>query len=215
MNKQSYITIQGWMVQDLHLKGNLLLVYAIIYGFSQDGTGEFCGSITYLAEWLNATRQTVMNTLSELCDRKLLVKSKQIINGVQIVRYKAVIPTSVPEQPKKKQKVEIDCQSIVDDYNRTCTALPKCVKLTESRKKATEARLEEFGEEDMHRIFVKAQASSFLTGKKPGCDFRASFDWLMKPANAVKVLEGNYDDRKGGGPSGRPENAGLYDDFTI
>ena len=69
MNKQSYITIQGWMVQDLHLKGNLLLVYAIIYGFSQDGTGEFCGSITYLAEWLNATRQTVMNTLSELCVR--------------------------------------------------------------------------------------------------------------------------------------------------
>ena len=212
MNKQSYITIQGWMVSDLHLKGNLLLVYAIIYGFSQDGTDEFCGSINYLAEWLNATRQTVMNTISELCDRRLLVKSKQIINGVQIVRYKAVIPTAVPEQPKKKPKVEIDYQSIVDDYNRTCTALPKCVKLTENRKKAIEARLKDFGEEDLHQVFCKAQASHFLTGKNDR-NWNATLDWLLNPQNAAKVLEGNYDN-KGGNNAASYEN-GRFNEFAI
>lgn len=36
MKKGSYLTIQDWMVTDLHLKGNELLAYALIYGFSQD-----------------------------------------------------------------------------------------------------------------------------------------------------------------------------------
>ena len=35
MNADNYINIQGWMRTDLDLKGNELLVYAIIYGFSQ------------------------------------------------------------------------------------------------------------------------------------------------------------------------------------
>ena len=37
----TYITIQGWMRTDLKLSGNELIVYAIIYGFSQNKQGEF------------------------------------------------------------------------------------------------------------------------------------------------------------------------------
>lgn len=214
MKKQNYITIQGWMVSDLHLKGNALLVYAIIYGFSQDGTGEFCGSLNYLSEWMNVTKQTVMNTLGDLVERGLLKKNKQTINGVQIVRYTAVVPEQEVKQIPKPENT-VDWKSVVDDYNQTCTNLPACKKINNSRKEAIKARLKDYSREELHQIFVKAQASLFLTGRKPGCDFRASFDWLMNPTNAAKVFEGNYDDRKGGGPSGNPENAGLYDDFTI
>ena len=35
VNPENYITVQGWMVTDLNLKGNELLIYACIYGFSQ------------------------------------------------------------------------------------------------------------------------------------------------------------------------------------
>ena len=34
--KQSYIVVLDWMVEKYHLKGNELLAYALIYGFSQD-----------------------------------------------------------------------------------------------------------------------------------------------------------------------------------
>ena len=37
VSPDNYVAIQGWMITDLNLKGNDLLIYAVIYGFSQDG----------------------------------------------------------------------------------------------------------------------------------------------------------------------------------
>ena len=37
MKSDNYIVIQGWMVNELNLKGNDLLVFALIYGFTRDG----------------------------------------------------------------------------------------------------------------------------------------------------------------------------------
>ena len=45
----NYITVQGWMVNDLHLKGTELLVYATIFGFSQTEGQRYTGSLQYLA----------------------------------------------------------------------------------------------------------------------------------------------------------------------
>ncbi len=40
--------------------------------------------------------------------------------------------------------------------------------------------------------FERVRASGFLTGKKT--DWSADFDWLVRPTNMAKVLEGKYDD---------------------
>ena len=37
---KNYLNIQGWMVQDLELKGNELLAYALIFGFCQRALGS-------------------------------------------------------------------------------------------------------------------------------------------------------------------------------
>lgn len=89
MKNDNYIVVQGWMVNELHLKGNELLVYAIIYGFSQDGEGRFTGSLQYLADWTNATKQGVMKNLKSLCEKKYICKEEKIINGVKFVKYYA------------------------------------------------------------------------------------------------------------------------------
>lgn len=44
------------------------------------------------------------------------------------------------------------------------------------------------------RYLARIRASAFLRGEGEGT-WRASFDWAVKVANAVKVAEGNYDDR--------------------
>ena len=36
VKNENYLVIQGWMITELKLKGNELLIYAIIYGFSQN-----------------------------------------------------------------------------------------------------------------------------------------------------------------------------------
>ena len=77
----TYITIQGWMRTDLKLSGNELIVYAIIYGFSQKQQGEFTGSAQYLADWVGCTRRTVMTILKKLVEEKFISKTELILNN--------------------------------------------------------------------------------------------------------------------------------------
>lgn len=48
--------------------------------------------------------------------------------------------------------------------------------------------------DDWEKFFIKISKSDFLTGISS--DWKASFDWILKPANVVKILEGNYDNNK-------------------
>lgn len=80
-------------------------------------------------------------------------------------------------------------------YNEICKSFPKCVKLSERRRRAIGARMRAgYTLEDFKKLFEKAEQSEFLKGKN-GRDWRADFDWLLKDANIVKVLEGRYDER--------------------
>ena len=56
------------MVSKLNLRGNNLIIYAIIYGFSQVSGNYYNGSLEYLCEWTNSTRQGVIKNLKELVD---------------------------------------------------------------------------------------------------------------------------------------------------
>lgn len=75
MQHKNYINIQGFMLCDLKLKGNELLIYAIIYGFSQSGDNTFYGSLTYIENMLNISRNTVIKTLKSLIKKKLIKKT--------------------------------------------------------------------------------------------------------------------------------------------
>ena len=87
MNYDDYFVVQARMVVELGLSGNRLLVYALIHGFCKDGNNEFTGSINYLCEWTNLSRNTVMSILKSLVDDKLLNKREYIVNGVKYCAY--------------------------------------------------------------------------------------------------------------------------------
>jgi len=59
--------------------------------------------------------------------------------------------------------------------------------LDPDRKKKLRARLDEYGIEGWRKMIAEAKASAFLTTKFP-----LQFDWVLKPANFRKVIEGNY-----------------------
>ena len=81
ISDRTYITIQGWMRTELKLSGNELIVYAIIYGFSQNKQGEFTGSAQYLADWVGCTRRTVMTILNKLVENNFISKTEIILNN--------------------------------------------------------------------------------------------------------------------------------------
>ena len=88
VKENSFITIQAFMVNDLQLKGNELLIYAIIHGFSQDGESEFTGSLQYLADWTNSTKQGVMKALKSLMEKQLILKNETFQNNLKFCTYK-------------------------------------------------------------------------------------------------------------------------------
>lgn len=76
LKDDSNIQIYGWMATKLKLKGNELLIYAVIYSFSRNdnGNGVFNASISYLQEWTGLTRANVIGCISRLITKNLVVK---------------------------------------------------------------------------------------------------------------------------------------------
>ena len=94
VNDSNFIAIQGWMRTKLNLKGNELLIYALIYGFSQDGESKFKGSRKYIADWCGCSLNTVDRSLGSLVGKGLLAKYPHTdAYGNRLVDYVAIQPT--------------------------------------------------------------------------------------------------------------------------
>ena len=85
---------------------------------------------------------------------------------------------------------------IKDIYNEICVSFPRLTVLSDRRKKAIKARMNTYTIEQFREVFTKAEASDFLKGKN-NRNWQASFDWLITDANMAKVLDGNYDNKRG------------------
>ena len=72
LNSNNYVVIQGWMCNELGLKGNELLIFALIYGFSQDGDTRFYGSRSYMANTFNISLPTVDKAIDNLEEKNLI-----------------------------------------------------------------------------------------------------------------------------------------------
>lgn len=92
MKNENYFVIHGWMRNKLKLKGKELLIYAIIYGFSQVRGTKYTGSLKYLAECIGMSKDTVIRTLKNLEEKKYIKKNQIEINNVLFNEYVAVIP---------------------------------------------------------------------------------------------------------------------------
>ena len=99
--KLGYIVILPWMREELDLKGNELLVYALIHGFSQEAQGCFFGSLDYVAKACGCTTKTAMNTLKELTERGLLRKRVVEENKVRLCQYTAIVGVEKNSEVRK------------------------------------------------------------------------------------------------------------------
>lgn len=68
MKKNGFFIIERFMVDDLKLKGNELIIYGIIYGFSKNNS-SFEGSLNYLAGWIGSSKQTVITVIKSLMNK--------------------------------------------------------------------------------------------------------------------------------------------------
>ncbi len=221
VNRDNYIVIQGFMLTDLNLKGNELILYACIYGFSQSEGQKFTGSLQYLADWTNSTKQGVVKSLKSLVEKGYLEKTDTVINGVKFCEYRVtkfngvcnsvvqgmqqsltggmkqsltnnIALDNIENKKEDKKEKSIDYVAIANAYKEICISFPVIRHLSEARKKAIKARINSgYTQDDFITLFRMAQESDFLKGKNDR-KWSADFDWLIKDSNMAKVLDGKY-----------------------
>lgn len=123
VQENTYLVIQSWMVTDLQLSGNDLLVYAIIYGFSQDRESRFTGSLQYLADWCNATKAGIQKNLKNLIDMGLINKHESFKNNVKFCEY-SCIPYNKVAHPMQQSCINnidnnIDNSNFINEITTT------------------------------------------------------------------------------------------------
>lgn len=106
--------------------------------------------------------------------------------------------------PSRRRNPAVLAESMREIWNGTCGKSLRgsvALKLTPNRISQSYRRLiEDFGGElDQWRAYCQRLAVSSLlsTPARPGphANWRADFDWAIKPTTIVRTLEGNYDDR--------------------
>lgn len=92
----------------------------------------------------------------------------------------------------------LDVNAFVAYFNEQLVAQGAIIKqvktVTVKRRSVIEARARENGKEALKTVADKSASSDFLNGKNDR-GWLATFDWLMRPNNFVKVLEGNFDNK--------------------
>ena len=122
-------------------------------------------------------------------------KCNQVQENVPDIQSNPILSESlsVSESETEAADGKPSCQHVVDMYHSICISFPSVRSLSDARKKAIKARLKNYTLDDFKTVFENAEASSFLKGADGG--WKASFDWLIKEANMLKVMEGNYVDK--------------------
>ena len=115
---------------------------------------------------------------------KEIEKEKDIEKDIEI----EVSTTKVALIPK-----HLEC--IVIAWNNLNLSTIKSIQNT--RLKLLNARIKDYGIDGVLQAINNIKESSFLKGQN-NKNWTITFDWLIKPSNFIKVLEGNYTDKEDG-----------------
>ena len=170
-----YITIQQEMRDDLGLKGNELIVFAFINGYSQEGQGCYYGSLANLQRVCGiASRQTAIDVLKSLQAKGYIAKTEHVINGMRMVSYSVCtkIGQGVQEMDNgclengHNNKRDININSL---YNKGAVRFQK-PSLDDIRAYC----ISRSNQVDPEQFFNFYESKGWVVGKTPMKDWRAA-----------------------------------------
>lgn len=89
MKDGDYINILAPMKSKLKLKGNALMLFALIHGYSKDGKNTCRVSLSYMAEWLDTDKAAVSKLINRLAKAGYINKLEYYSGGVKCFEYTA------------------------------------------------------------------------------------------------------------------------------
>lgn len=171
----------------------------------------------------NVTDNVTSHVTSRVTEREVTKQNKNK-NIYNISSNEDIVETSekTSEVPDRKSE-RLSYDEIMKDFHATCPDLPGIRALNDARKTKIRSLVKELDklkifpgvepEKKLHVIFQAAQNSDFLSGRSGkwnGC----SFDWLINKTNALKVLEGQYQNKGGVSNAGRTDQRHNQEDVS-
>lgn len=226
MKSDNYVVIQGWMCNELNLKGTDLLVYALIYGVSQDGKSKFSAGRTYIADTFNISLPTVDRALQNLVDQNLIIK-ESCRNQSETDKYFANISskeTLVPQNISSKETLpdnkyissntrdntqqslftDINNKEVLEVRNKGQKFVDDYNAICKSLPKCQ--RLTPRRSKGISNLLKKYSYGDILEvfNKLEASDFctgqvngwRADIDFILREDKFISVLEGKYDNKE-------------------
>lgn len=162
------IKIWNWMVKDLKLKDRELLIYAIIYNFSNINENRFYkGGINYLTKWCSCTNRKVEISLKNLIERNLITKVESVKDKKKYIQYYTNIINFEELKEQEKQQIEQEVKEEVEEL------------YVPSFKKPTLKEIEEYCIERKNGIVAQSfydfyESKNWFVGKSKMKDWKAS-----------------------------------------
>ena len=173
----------------------------------------------------NMTDNVTSHVTSRVTEREVTKQNKNKNKNIyNISSNEDIVETSekTSEVPDRKSE-RLSYDEIMKDFHATCPDLPGIRALNDARKTKIRSLVKELDklkifpgvepEKKLHVIFQAAQNSDFLSGRSGkwnGC----SFDWLINKTNALKVLEGQYQNKGGVSNAGRTDQRHDQEDVS-
>lgn len=173
----------------------------------------------------NVTDNVTSHVTSRVTEREVTKQNKNKNKNIyNISSNEDIVETSekTSEVPDRKSE-RLSYDEIMKDFRATCPDLPGIRALNDARKTKIRSLVKELDklkifpgvepEKKLHVIFQAAQNSDFLSGRSGkwnGC----SFDWLINKTNALKVLEGQYQNKGGVSNAGRTDQRHNQEDVS-
>lgn len=173
----------------------------------------------------NVTDNVTSHVTSRVTEREVTKQNKNKNKNIYTISSNEdIVETSekTSEVPDRKSE-RLSYDEIMKDFHATCPDLPGIRALNDARKTKIRSLVKELDklkifpgvepEKKLHVIFQAAQNSDFLSGRSRkwnGC----SFDWLINKTNALKVLEGQYQNKGGVSNAGRTDQRHNQEDVS-
>ena len=105
------------------------------------------------------------------------------------------IPPRVPQGDdghSSSQEEKIDYNALMETFPKMFEGkMSRLTSMPDKRKKAVKARASEHGKNAIMTVVQNVLHSSFLMGRNDK-NWSCDFDWIFRPTNFIKILEGNY-----------------------
>ena len=192
-------TIHDFMTEQLQLSGTELLLYALVYNFSQDGNGCFYGSNDYAAKKIGCRRECVNRNANSLVDKGLLSRTHGSHGGKPTIDYVAIVPDCAIQTQCAKNAHQVCenrtavCDEIAhnnqsDNLNDNQTSVVNNARAKQKNqirefvsmtKDEWQKLLDEFGMEDANALVDMLNNYKGSSGKKYKSDYLAIRSWCV------------------------------------